>query len=188
MNITKGSNTNTIKAVSVFSLCILAFNPLLVLFYWLGGWEILGDYFFRDSSCGGITSQCLFRYIVVFLLVYFASYSYGIFLGLGVLRGILRVKGNYFGTFAYALIGAIPTLFVLIPSPLYLLLLDLTIAVVLGTALAVLVGVAAGFGYVKKGWGFLNWVRVAGIVSGVFFLIIGIAFLFSSIRGYQSFF
>ncbi len=45
-----------------------------------------------------------------------------------------------------------------------------------------------GFGYVKKGWGFLNWVRVVGIVSSVFFLIIGIAFLFSSIRGYQSYF
>ena len=77
---------------------------------------------------------------------------------------------------------------VLIPSPFYLLVLDITIAVVLATALAVLVGVAAGFGYVKEGWGFLSWVRVLGGGAGVFFLSIGIAFLFSSIRGWSSYF
>ena len=184
----KGSQTNLKKAVTAFSLCILAFKTLLGFFYWVGGWEILSDYFFGDSSCDGMSMQCLFQNIVVLLLVYFASYSYGIILGLGVLRGILRIKGNYFGTFAYALIGAVPALLVLIPSPLYLLVLDITISVVLATALAFLVGVAAGFGYVKEGWGFSSWIRVLGVVSVVFFVIIGIAFLFSSIRGWPSYF
>ena len=185
MNNTKVSKTNTIKPVIVFSLSILAFNPLLVLFYWLGGWEILGDYFFRDSSCGGITSQCLFRYIVVFLLVYFASYSYGIILGLGIMRGVLRMEGNWLGTFAFGLIGAVPTLFILIPSHIYIFLRELTIAIVLGTALAVIVGVAAGFGYFKQGRGFLSWVRVLGVFSGAFFLIIGITYSISALLGYQ---
>ena len=174
-------------AAFVFSLCILAINALLVLLFQIGFWEILWDQFYEAPMCNEVAYHCLYPWVAL-LLLWFASYSYGIFVGLGVTRGILRMGGNYLGTFAYGLIGAVPTLFILIPSPFYILLVDLHIAIILGTALAVMVGVAAGFGYVKEGWGFLSWVRVLGVVSGAFFLFIGIVFLFSSIRGYESYF
>ncbi len=181
----RGSKNKLIKPVIVFPLSILVFQPLLLLLYWLGFWEIWGDYFYGDRRCGELSLPCLFPYIFFLLFLYFASYSYGIFLGLGVTRGILRMEGNYLGTFAYGLIGAVPTLFILIPSPLYILLADFTIAVILGTALAVIVGVAAGFGYVKEGRGFLSWVRLLGVFSGAFFLIIGITYSISALLGYQ---
>ena len=161
------------------------FQPLLLLFYGLGFWEIWGDYFYGDRRCGELSLPCLFPYIFFLQFLYFASYSYGIFLGLGVTRGILRIKGNYLGTFAFGLIGAVPTLFILIPSPLYIFLRELTIAIVLGTTLALIVGVAAGFGFVKDGRRFLSWVRVLGVFSGAFFLIIGITYSISALLGYQ---
>jgi len=194
MNKAKGSKTNTIKAVTVFSLCLLAFSALVVgLFPILG--MIYFEFFYRDDSCQHLY-RCLVKWGTVLLFVGFASYSYGIILGLGVLRGILRIEGNYLGAFAYGLIGAIPTLLfpvisIFVSADMYFHTRSNALLVFnfgIGFAFALVVAAAAGFGYFKEGWGSSSWIRVLGIVSGVFFLIIGITFLFSSIRGYILYF
>ncbi len=189
MNNTKVSKTNTLKAVTAFSLFILAINALLVLLFQIGFWEILWDQFYEAPMCNEVAYHCLYPWVALLLFVSFASYSYGIISGIAILRGILRIKGNYLGTLAFALIGAVPTLFLLLPH-LILSIFSLYpyFGVVLGVGFAAVVAVAAGFGYVKEEWGLLSWVRVLGVGAGVFFLSTGLAFLFSSIRGYQSYF
>jgi hypothetical protein len=175
-------------AVFVFSLCILAINALLVLLFQIGFWEILWDQFYEAPMCNEVAYQCLYPWVALLLFVSFASYSYGIISGIAILRGILRIKGNYLGTLAFALIGAVPTLFLLLPL-LILAIFSLYpyFGVVLGIGFSVLVGVAAGFGYVREQQGFSSAIGVLGLVSGAFFLIIGIAFLISFVQGVLTF-
>ena len=180
MSSLEASKTSTKKAVIIFYLGILGFNPLLSWFHSAILEDIFWEYFIVYACT---PSQCLVPLgIVTFASL--ASYSYGIIVGLGILRWILRTKGNYLGTFAYALIGAVPT-FLLILAYLEnpLALLNPTYGVVLGIGFSVIVGVASGFGYVKEGRGFLSWVRVLGVFSGAFFLIVGIGFIIFHILG-----
>ena len=178
VDITKDSRTNTIKAVTVFSLSILAVNTLLVLLFEIGVWEILWDYIYEDPMCNEVSYHCLYPWVVLFLLVCFASYSYGIIFGLAIIRGILRIKGNYLGTLASALIGAIPTLFLLVPLLfLYIVTLYPYSGVVVAIGFAAVVAVAAGIGYGRELQGAASAIGVLGIVSGAFFSIVGIALL-----------
>ena len=185
MNITKGSKANTIKAATVFSLCILGFNPLLVWSLEAGHWGLVESYVFGECGDGGLACLAIFSVLVIF--VSFASYTYGIVLGLGIIRRILHIEGNYLGSFAYALIGAVPTIFL----PVFYFLLNFPLGLhpylaVLGLAFAVLVGVVSGIGYVREEQGFSSWVRVLGVFSGTFFLIIGITYSISALLGYQT--
>ncbi len=101
MNNTKVSKTNTLKAVTAFSLSILAINALLVLLFQIGFWEILWDQFYEAPMCNEVAYHCLYPWVALLLFVSFASYSYGIISGIAILRGILRIKGNYLGTMAF---------------------------------------------------------------------------------------
>ena len=183
MSTAKGSKTNTLISVIIFSFSILGINLLFVLLWYAGLWAILDEFFLTDSPCGEISYQCLYTAGPILLLVYLASYIYGITLGFGVLRWILHIQGNYLGTSAFALVGAALTPLILVPYLAVLAVLYPPFAFLLGVVFAVVVGVASGFGYVKKEQGFSSKIGKLGVVAGCFFLIIALAAPIPFVRG-----
>jgi len=177
MSTAKGSKTDTLKAVTTFAFTIVGINLLFVFLWYAGLWAVLDEFFLRDSPCGEVSFGCVYPAGVLLLLVYLASYSFGIILGFGAMRWILRIPGNYLGTFAYALIGAALTPFILVPHLAVLAVLYPPFAFLLGVVFAVVVGVASGFVYFKQKQGFSSWIGKLGVVASCFFLIIALAAL-----------